>query len=408
MFHIATLANGLTVIAEVNERAASAAGGFFVKTGARDESPQLSGVSHFLEHMMFKGTKNRSALDVTFALGKYGAQANAFTSEESTVYYYSCLPEYFGQIFEIYADMLQPALDQAEFDTEKGVILEEIALYQDRPTHVLFESAMKTFFGNNPAGNSVLGSVESVGALTREQMLDYFSERYVPSNMVLAASGNVCWEKFLADAEKYCGGWEDRPTARFYQDFTAEEKQLSLIRENLQSSHLCLISAGPSATDEERYVANVLACILGDSSGSRLYWELVNPGIADSASVSCDDMDRTGLIYAYASCDPANMQLIADGLGRVLGGAASVTEDELHRALTKLRTRIVLQGESSLRRLVSIGLGWIYRRDYRSLDSEIARYGDINLEQVKQAARYFTSLERTAVTMVPAGGNKDQ
>ena len=137
-----TLENNLTLLGEVNPHAKSVALGFFVKTGARDETADVSGVSHFLEHMMFKGTEKRSALDVTYDLGNLGAQANAFTSEENTVYYASVLPEYFEDTLELLSDMLRPSLSQEEYDVEKKVILEEIALYQDHPMHILFEASM--------------------------------------------------------------------------------------------------------------------------------------------------------------------------------------------------------------------------------------------------------------------------
>jgi predicted Zn-dependent peptidase len=173
------LSNGLTVVGEPNPANVSAAIGFFVRTGSRDENEQESGVSHFLEHMMFKGTATRSAEDITFQLGNIGAQANAFTSEENTVYYGAVIPEHLPAMQELLSDMLRPAIDPDEFSTEKNVILEEIALYQDRPTHVLFEKAYRTFYGTHPVGNSVLGSTDSISALTYEQMRGYFERRKV-------------------------------------------------------------------------------------------------------------------------------------------------------------------------------------------------------------------------------------
>lgn len=159
------LSNGLTLLGESNPSNVSAAIGFFVKTGARDETPAESGLSHFLEHMMFKGTPTRSALQINLDLGNLGAQANAFTSEENTVYYAAVIPERFAEMQDLLTDMLRPSLDRGEFDMEKKVILEEIALYQDRPHFYLFENAFKDYFGDHPAGNSVLGSHASVLSL---------------------------------------------------------------------------------------------------------------------------------------------------------------------------------------------------------------------------------------------------
>jgi predicted Zn-dependent peptidase len=361
-FYQTTLANGLTVIAEERPTAVSSALGFFVRTGARDETPELSGVSHFLEHMVFKGSEKRSALDITYQLSALGAQSNAFTSEENTVYYLSVLPEYLPEAFEILADMMRPTLDANEFATEKKVILEEIALYRDRPTHVLFEASVKEFFRGHQGGNSVLGSTESITALTVEQMRGYFNHRYSPSNIVLAASGKIQWEEIVELAERYCGTWRDLAVTREVRPHHPVESAVTLTREDLQIAHLCFLSAGPAADDADRYAAQVLTSILGDSSGSRAYWELVDKGLADSASIDGDEMDGTGFIMGYVSSLPDRIDEVGAILRHILETPLEFNADQLERAKTKLRTRLVLQGESSMRRLMAIGLEWLARR----------------------------------------------
>src|ERR1043166_3006593 len=201
------LKNGLDIIAEVNDSAYSAAVGFMVKTGSRDESPAVSGVSHFLEHMMFKGTAKRNSQQVNEEFDAMGAKNNAFTSNEVTCYWAQVLPEFTERALELLSDMMRPALRDDDFNMEKKVILEEIALYLDRPAHVLFEAIMADHFEKHPMANSVLGSKESVGALSREQMKDYFDSRYGPGNMALAAAGNIDFDAFMQLAEKYCGHW---------------------------------------------------------------------------------------------------------------------------------------------------------------------------------------------------------
>src|SRR6478672_6244368 len=181
-----TLDNGLEIVAETSPDAYSSAFAFFVRTGARDESREVSGVSHFLEHMVFKGSANRSAADVNRALDDLSASSNAYTSEEQTVYFATTLPEDQEQILELLADMMRPALRQDDFDTEKQVILEEIAKYDDQPPYGAHEKCMAAFFGDHPLGKSVLGTTQSVGDLKRDAMLAYFERRYSPRNMVLA------------------------------------------------------------------------------------------------------------------------------------------------------------------------------------------------------------------------------
>src|SRR6478672_3124453 len=202
-----TLDNGLEIVAETSPDAYSSAFAFFVRTGARDESREVSGVSHFLEHMVFKGSANRSAADVNRDLDDLSASSNAYTSEEQTVYFATTLPEDQENIIELLADMMRPALRQDDFDTEKHVILEEIAKYDDQPPYGAHEKCMAAFFGDHPLGQSILGTPQSVGGLRREAMLEYFEQRYSPRNILLAAGGNVDFDALIKQAETYCGHW---------------------------------------------------------------------------------------------------------------------------------------------------------------------------------------------------------
>ncbi|MGP0064850.1 MAG: M16 family metallopeptidase, partial [Isosphaeraceae bacterium] len=193
-FHQTKLDNGLQVIAELNDRAHSVAAGFFVKAGSRDESSELAGVSHFLEHMTFKGTPRRDALAVNRDFDRVGAKHNAQTSEEDTFYHVTCLPEYLAPSFDVLSDILRPTLRGDDFETEKQVIIEEIRMYLDNPMSVAYEAAKTAHFGGHPLGNSILGTVDSITALTADQMRAYFAARYSPANIVLAFAGKGEWE----------------------------------------------------------------------------------------------------------------------------------------------------------------------------------------------------------------------
>src|SRR5215210_3341262 len=166
-FHHPTLPNGLTVLGETNRAALSAAVAFWVKTGSRDETPDVSGVSHFLEHMMFKGTPRRTALDVNLDFDRIGASYNAYTSEENTVYYAAVLPEYLPRAVDILADILRPSLRVEDFDMEKNVIIEEIGMYEDQPMWSAYDHAKRVYFADHPLGNSILGTPASITALQR-------------------------------------------------------------------------------------------------------------------------------------------------------------------------------------------------------------------------------------------------
>src|SRR5580704_9974557 len=185
--------NGLRVIAETNPAARSVAMGFFVRTGARDETPEVSGVTHFLEHMVFKGTPRRTYLDVNRDFDRIGADYNAFTSEENTVFHAAVLPEYLPQVMDILADILRPRLREDDFEMEKKVIINEIGRYEDMPLYAAFDHAKKVYFAEHLLGNSILGTPASITALKRDQMDEYFRRRYVAPNIIVSVAGNFDW-----------------------------------------------------------------------------------------------------------------------------------------------------------------------------------------------------------------------
>jgi predicted Zn-dependent peptidase len=386
---IHTLSNGLTILGEPKESAQSAAVGFFVRTGARDETPSESGVSHFLEHMLFKGTPKRSSLDITFAMGKIGAQANAFTSEENTVYYGAVLPEYFSAMQEILSDMMRPSLDPDEFAMEKKVIIEEIALYQDKPHFYLAEHALKDFFGAHTAGNSVLGSTESITALTRDQMAHYFSRRYAPNNIVLAASGKFSWDSFIRDAEALCGSWQPYEAPRVLSPFTYTPVVREYRKKDIKQVHVILGVPGPGAQDEERYPLTLLSMMLGDGGGSRAYWDLVNSGIAESASVDTDERDGVGGIFASASTEPERLDEVVSRLRAIIQTPLEFSEQDLERVKNKLAAKIVLGGELSMGRLMAMGLEWQYRKEVTPLRETVARIRAVTRSDIEKAVAKF-------------------
>src|ERR1700758_1290693 len=213
-FHSHQLANGLQIIGETSPSARSVALGFFVRTGARDETGDVSGVTHFLEHMVFKGTPRRAALDVNRDFDKIGAHYNAFTSEENTVFYAAILPEYIPQAVDILADILRPSLRDDDFDMEKNVIIEEIGMYEDQPMWSAYDRAKRAYFADHPLGNTILGTPESIRALQRDQMHAYLERRYVPHNITVVTAGHFAWDDFVREVEKHCGGWNAGPIGR--------------------------------------------------------------------------------------------------------------------------------------------------------------------------------------------------
>ncbi len=372
-FHETILPNGLTLIGEHNPEAQSFAAGYFVKTGSRDESAEVAGVSHFLEHMLFKGTAKRSAEAINLEFDAIGANYNAYTSDERTVYYGAVLPERGAALVDLLSDMMRPALREDDFTLEKNVILEEIAMYEDRPPFKVFEEGNARFYGQHPLGRSVLGSPESIRALTQGQMLEYFSARYASDNLFLAVAGRYDWDAVVAQVERLTRDWRPSRAERSYPDLEGATGEVRVTLPNLSRAHTALYAPGVSAQDPLRYAAGVLANVLGDGSG-RLYWALLDNGLADSASLSHDAADGAGVFVGYVSTSPEGqaeaLKIYRETLQRAQEG---VTEDEWRRAQRKLATSLTLRGETPFGRLMSLGVRYQTDGRYASVQETVSQ-----------------------------------
>jgi predicted Zn-dependent peptidase len=379
-----TLDNGLEIVAEIAPNAYSSAYGFFVRTGARDESDAISGVSHYLEHMVFKGSDKRSAAEVNRDLDDLAANSNAYTSEEQTVYFATTLPEDQGKIVELLADMMRPCLRQDDFDTEKKVILEEIAKYDDQPPYGANEKCMAAFFGPHPLGRSVLGTTASVGNLARDQMLAYFEQRYSPRNMVLAAAGNVDWDALLQQASDHCGTWKAFDAPRALPNVLPQQAWQVIHKPQATQQYVMQLAAGPAAEDEDRYAARLLGTIVGDDTGSRLFWELVDTGMAEMAAFGAHEFQHAGIFVTYLACAPEqtaeNMARIRAVLADVT--ANGVTADELLQAQNKVCAHMVLQAERPTNRMFAVGNAWIQRRQYKTVREAVESYRRVTLADI--------------------------
>jgi predicted Zn-dependent peptidase len=402
-FHSTTLDNGLQVIAELNDRAHSVAAGFFVKTGSRDETSDLAGVSHFLEHMTFKGTPRRDALAVNRDFDRVGAKHNAQTSEEDTFYHVTCLPEYLPPAFDVLSDILRPTLRGEDFETEKQVIIEEIRMYLDNPMSVAYEAAKTAHYGGHPLGNSILGTVESITAMSADQMRDYFARRYSPANIVLAFAGKGRWEPLVELAEAHCGSWRGGPAYRQAMPARGTGEFRAILRPDDQQQTVVGVGDGPPLESPDRYAAHLLATILGDHTGSRLYWALIDPGHADGAELSYQDYNQAGAFFTFLSCEPGltqpNLGRIAESYREVM--AQGVTSDELAQAKNKVLARSVLRSERPMGRLASLGFNWMYRRQYLSIEDELAAFSKVSPEDMSRVLADWPLWPMTIVSVGP-------
>lgn len=367
------LDNGLEIVVELNEHAYSMAVGFFVRAGARDETDVLAGVSHFLEHMLFKGTDRRSAEQVNRELDAMGGYANAFTSEEMTCYYAVVLPELQEHIVDLLSDIMRPALRQSDFDVEKKVIIEEINMYADQPPFGIDDQSRQLFFGMHPLSRSVLGTSESVANLTSGQMREYFLQRYSSNNVVVVATGRVDVDALVRQLEKVTAAWRPSDNVRVPVRASSSRGKHIKVRENATQEYIYQLCDAPDIFSPARYSAAMLACIVGDDVGSRMFWALQDSGRADVAGMFYADCFDAGYFASVLHCDP---ERVSENLGLMQSifdqvQSKGVEEDELSRARNKLVSRCVLGGENSRGRLFPIGEKWIQCGKYYSVQDDV-------------------------------------
>ena len=398
------LANGLVLIGEVNKSARSAAVGFFVKTGSRDEVAGINGVSHFLEHMLFKGTEKLSALEVNEAFDRTGAQFNAFTSEENTVFYAAILPEYLAEVTKLWADLMRPSLRDEDFNIEKNVIKEEIAMYQDMPSFDVMDRCRALHFGSHPCGNSVLGTVESIDGLAAEQMRGYFAKRYAPNNMVLACAGNFDWDQIRSIAADSCGKWQEEVVERNLEHFAGSKQTERVEQANLAREHICLMSESVSAQAPSRFAASLLGTIVGDDVGSRFFWELIDKALAEAASMLYGAMDGTGTFYSYIRCSSDNVAKVLDIVRGVFDDIEKngVTEGELRTAKNKILSALVIKNELPMGRLLDLGFNWTYLEQYRTIEDDVEAIKAVTVDDVNALITQLSPGDFTQLSIGPA------
>ena len=402
-FQQTTLSNGLTLIAETNPSVHSVAAGFFVRAGSRDEKADVSGVSHFLEHMAFKGDDKFSPDDINRVFDEIGAKYNASTSEEVTMYYAAVLPEYLERAMELLSSLMQPALRVADFDMEKNVILEEISMYEDQPSFVCYDHIMSTHFAGHPLGQSILGTNASIAALTADQMQNYHRSRYHTGNITLAVAGNCRFEDIVALAEKYCSVIPQGESIRALPEVMAQPSVRTVVRDSSVQQHIMQMGPGPKSSNPLRFAAELLSVVVGDDSNSRLFWELVDPGHAESADLGYSEYDGAGAWMNYLVCSPEdvpeNMARCREVFDEV--NANSINADELEQARNKVASRIVLRGERPMGRLSSLGGNWMYRHEYRSIAADLQTIRSLTLKDIREVLNRFPITMTTTVGVGP-------
>ena len=346
-FHKATLDNGLTVIAELNPQVYSVALEFVVRTGSRDETAEVNGVSHFLEHMAFKGNEVYTADDINRKFDEIGADSNASTNEELTTFHTAVLPEYLPEAFELLSVLLTPALRETDFDLEKKVILEEIGMYMDSPFWVGYERAMTEHFGGHPLERLILGTNESITALTRGPDAG-LSRRALQSREHRARGGGQyrLGRNPPPRRETLCRLAGGNARTRHPRS-PAERRRDGDPQEHAFQQHVLSLTPAPSASSPFWPAPQLLSVIVGDSVSSRLYWELVDPGYVEAANLWHHDFEGSGFYGVYLCCDPGSTEKNRERIRTILEDVNKngVSETELAQAKSKVCSQIVLGSE---------------------------------------------------------------
>lgn len=376
--------------------------GWFVKTGSRDEQPEVAGVSHFLEHMVFKGTHRRSAEDVNRELDHLGAQSNAFTSEDSTVFYASVLPECQHHAVDLLTDLMQPLLREEDFETERQVILEEIAMYDDQPPYGAFERATELFFGQHPLSTRVLGTTESVSDMLVTQMRDYHQGRYTKDNMYLVASGKVDFGKLVDDVASATESWNGKSHPRQPQTPLFSSGEVLIERESTHQHYAIQLWPGLDCNSPQRYALRLLCSILADESGSRLFWELIDTGRAETATLWPQMFEDCGCVIGYLCCAPEDAEENEEILRKVVQEllVEGVSQKEIDLARNKISSSLILSDERPSNRLFALGQSWMNRRNYEPLDVVLGRYAAVSADEILSLAQQTFRDEPATVKVI--------
>jgi predicted Zn-dependent peptidase len=397
------LDNGLRIVAEIDQHAASAAAGFFVRTGARDEAPEDMGISHFLEHMVFRGTGDLDGEAIDRAFEDLGASHNAWTSQEITAYHGHALPEALPGVLELLTRLLRPNLLDNDLHDERGVILEEIAMYEDQPFWQLWEAVGEAYYGTHPMSHRVLGTTDTVKAISPDAMRRWHGTRYGSNCTTLALAGRVDFDAVVEQVAAHTADWAATDASRSREDMQHAAQDLRLTNERVQQGYLIGVAPAPALQDERRCVAAVLAWLVGHGDGSLLHWALVDQGHAEEARIEFEGHDRSGVFASWAVCEPDRVDMVESTMRDVIRTASdSITDDDLARARSMIASAVMLHGELPAGRMQRLGRRLATCGDVIPLEEELARIDAVTCDDIAQLVAEFPPDPIVFGRLVPA------
>ncbi len=394
---LTTLDSGLRVVTEHMSSVRSAALGFFVGAGSRGELPEEAGLSHFLEHMLFRGTDRFASAEIDQLFDGMGAELNAGTDKEGTTVYARMLDQHLPRAFDVMADMVwRPAFN--DVDPEREVVLEEIAMYEDDPQDTVFDVLGVSVFGDHPLGRPIIGRAPVIRDTPVEQIAAFHARRYVPSSVVVAAAGSVDHDEVVALAERTLAGLRAGETGPVPDAAPRlPQARLRFQAKETEQVHVCLGAPGLARHDERRYAVRVLDAIFGGLSSSRLFQSVREErGLAYAVYSFAGNFTDTGQVGLYVGTRPDNLaeatEVVAAELGRMREQPA--TEDELSRARENVKARVVLAMESSSARMNRLGSSTLYGLPLLDADEVMARVDAVRIDDLRELVDVLWAPER--------------
>jgi predicted Zn-dependent peptidase len=385
---VTTLPGGLRVVTETMPSVRSVALGLWVRTGSRDEEPGQAGVSHFLEHMLFKGTERHSAIEISELFDAMGASVNAATSKESTHLHARFLDEHTERAFDLLAEMLlRPTYP--EVDSEREVVLEEIAMYEDEPQDRVHDVLAEAVFGEHPLGRRVIGSADVIASIPVPELHSYHRARYTAPNLVIAAAGHLDHARIVDLVEHHLGAPGGDNGLPPNGAIAERAGRASFYEKDTEQYHICLGATGIPRADERRFALAVLDAIFGGSTSSRLFREVREKrGLAYAVGSYTEQYIDAGMVAMYVGTRGENVDQALEIIGEELASLRDrgVDEDELERAKEHVKGRMVLGLESTAARMSRCGRAILFDVPLLSLDELLARVDAVSQDELAELA----------------------
>ena len=403
------LPSGITVVGERMESVRSVAVGVWLRVGSRHETPPESGMTHFLEHVVFKGTRQRDALRIALAIESVGGHLDAFTGREVTCFNARVLEEHLDLAVDVLADLaLHPRLDPDDVEKEKGVIVEEIHNYEDTPDDRVHDLFAEVVWRGHPLGNRILGSVDSVNAFTREAIAGYHTRHYTAPNLLVSVAGRFDWDRVLALVQSRFGSAADgqrEPTPRVATDGRGVVHHV----EDLAQQYLCIGGAGLPHEHPDRYTLVLLSNLLGGGMSSRLFQSVrEREGLAYSVYTYADSYEDTGIFCASMSVQPAQgmraVQLTLQEFDRAAD--EEIPKEELLSVKEQIKGNLLLGLESTTNQMSRLARSEIYSGRYVPVEELIASVDRIAAQDVRRVAREFLSRDRLSLVALGSGAGR--